>query len=171
MKFERMIELLEIEKECVNRNNQPFGKNCDRQCSKCDLVQNTDELLEMYDMAITLLKSSIQTDWEYKVALNQLEELGISLGEKYWYSFKEHGFPKEDGKYLVIEKITDRHYVYKILDYSNNLYKVDKYDFLKSDYYNKKGFYAYEECGYYEVEGVLCWAKLPRKAGDINVLD
>lgn len=48
----RAIELLKIERECINRNNQPFGKNCNRLCSKCDLVQNTEELLKMYDFVI-----------------------------------------------------------------------------------------------------------------------
>ena len=46
MTNKRAIELLKIERECVNRNNQPFGKNCDRHCSKCDLVQNTEDFAE-----------------------------------------------------------------------------------------------------------------------------
>lgn len=56
----RAIELLKIERECVNRNNQPFGMNCSRECSKCDLVQNTDELLEMYDFVIDAMEYSIE---------------------------------------------------------------------------------------------------------------
>lgn len=55
----RAIELLKIERECVNRNNQPFGKNCSRECGKCDLVQNTDELLEMYDFVIDVMEKQI----------------------------------------------------------------------------------------------------------------
>lgn len=45
---ERVLELLKIERECIKRNK--FG--CDRRCGECDLVQDTDELLEMYDMVI-----------------------------------------------------------------------------------------------------------------------
>lgn len=56
MEIQRAIELLKIERECINRNNQPFGKNCNRECSKCDLVQNTDELIEMYDWVIEYLE-------------------------------------------------------------------------------------------------------------------
>lgn len=56
MDNQRAIELLKIERECINRNNQPFGQNCDRKCSKCDLVQNTDELIEMYDWVIGYLE-------------------------------------------------------------------------------------------------------------------
>lgn len=58
MTFQRAIELLQIERECVNRNNQPFGRNCDRECGKCDLVQNTEELIEMYDFVINKLKEN-----------------------------------------------------------------------------------------------------------------
>ena len=56
MTHDKAIELLKIERECVNRNNQPFGKNCDRNCGKCDLVQNTEELLEMYDYVIEAME-------------------------------------------------------------------------------------------------------------------
>ena len=58
MKHDRAIELLKIERECINRNNQPFGKNCDRNCSKCDLVQNSEELLEMYDYVIDAIEKA-----------------------------------------------------------------------------------------------------------------
>lgn len=58
MKIQRAIELLKIERECINRNNQPFGQNCDRKCDKCDLVQNTDELLEMYDLVINIMETN-----------------------------------------------------------------------------------------------------------------
>ena len=168
MDFNRVIKLLSIERECVNRNNQQFGYNCDRNCSKCDLVQNKDELIEMYDMAITLLKSSIQTDWEYQVVLKQLEELGINLGEKYWYSFKECGYPEEDGQYLGIVKIFNKNYSYSIVSFSNNLYGVDNWDFPKSDYQNKKGFYNYDsEYGYYEVGDIICWAKMPKMSEEV----
>lgn len=60
MTNDRAITLLEIERECITRNNQPFGFNCDRNCGKCDLVQNTEELLEMYDFVIEQLKEQIK---------------------------------------------------------------------------------------------------------------
>ena len=49
MDYQEVIALIKIERECVNRNNQPFGMNCDRECGKCDLLQNTDDLIEMYN--------------------------------------------------------------------------------------------------------------------------
>ena len=54
MTVERMIELLEIEKECVLRNAS--GK-CNRYCAGCDLLQDDTELHEMYTEAIALLKA------------------------------------------------------------------------------------------------------------------
>lgn len=51
MKSEEIVRLLRIERECVSRN-----ENCDRQCNKCDLIQNTNKLLEMYDDAIYLFE-------------------------------------------------------------------------------------------------------------------
>lgn len=60
MTHERAIELLKIERECINRNYQPFGKNCDRNCSKCDLVQNPEELLKMYDYVIDAMEKELE---------------------------------------------------------------------------------------------------------------
>lgn len=46
---ENVIKGLQIERECVSRD-------CDRDCGKCDLVQDRDWLLSVYDDAITLLE-------------------------------------------------------------------------------------------------------------------
>ena len=54
MTVERMIELLEIEKECVLRN---ASGECNRYCSGCDLLQDDTELHEMYTEVIALLKA------------------------------------------------------------------------------------------------------------------
>ena len=51
MTTERMIELLEIERQCVLR-----AANCNRNCAVCNLVQEDKELLEMYEGVINLLK-------------------------------------------------------------------------------------------------------------------
>lgn len=49
MDMEKVIKVLQIERECVSRD-------CDRDCGKCDLVQDRDWLLSVYDEAIVLLK-------------------------------------------------------------------------------------------------------------------
>ena len=53
MTIQRMIELLEIEHECILRNSHD---DCDRNCADCDLVQNDGDLHEMYTDVIALLK-------------------------------------------------------------------------------------------------------------------
>ena len=53
MTIERMIELLEIEHECMLRGAHD---DCDRKCADCELVQEDDELHEMYTNVVWLLK-------------------------------------------------------------------------------------------------------------------
>ena len=53
MTIQRIIELLEIEHECILRNSHD---DCDRNCADCDLVQDDEELHEMYTDALALLK-------------------------------------------------------------------------------------------------------------------
>ena len=60
MEESRVIELLRIERECVRR-----GSTCNRDCANCDIVQDTDELLEMYGTAIELI-SAYQRRMEYE---------------------------------------------------------------------------------------------------------
>lgn len=54
MIIERIIELLEIEKECVLRN---ATGGCNRYCAKCGLLQDDTELHEMYTEVIALLQA------------------------------------------------------------------------------------------------------------------
>ena len=68
----RAIELLIIEKECVQRASgirhnasdpdywvhEP-APECNRDCEHCDIVQNEEELISMYEYAIEILKEKI----------------------------------------------------------------------------------------------------------------
>jgi hypothetical protein len=57
---EKVIKGLQIERECVSRD-------CDRDCGKCDLVQDRDWLLSVYDDALALLKEQeIMSPDEFK---------------------------------------------------------------------------------------------------------
>ena len=64
MTIQRMIELLEIEHECLLRNSHG---DCDRNCANCDLVQDDEELNEMYTDVIALVKKQeakkVIKDW------------------------------------------------------------------------------------------------------------
>ena len=53
MTIQRIIELLEIEHECILRNSHG---ECDRNCADCDLVQDDGDLHEMYTDVIALAK-------------------------------------------------------------------------------------------------------------------
>ena len=50
MTIDRVIELLNIELQCVSLAN-----NCNRDCANCYLVQDQSELEEMYKIAIDIL--------------------------------------------------------------------------------------------------------------------
>lgn len=56
MTIERMIELLEIEHECMLRGSH---NGCDRDCLNCDLVQDDGELHEMYTNVIEIMKGMV----------------------------------------------------------------------------------------------------------------
>lgn len=53
MNKQRILELLQIELECIQRNEQNI---CNRDCANCDLVQTTDELIKMYTTVIEIVK-------------------------------------------------------------------------------------------------------------------
>ena len=49
MDIQRTIDVMKNEAECVSRND---GKNCNRECEKCDLLRDASEILEAYHVAI-----------------------------------------------------------------------------------------------------------------------
>lgn len=53
MTIERIISLLETEKECVIRNAE---RRCDHDCQNCDLCQIDTDLLEMYTEVIRYMR-------------------------------------------------------------------------------------------------------------------
>lgn len=67
------VKYMQIEKECINRD-------CDRNCAKCDIVQEVDDLNSAYDAAIKALEEvqqyqSIGTHEECKVAMQLYSEM------------------------------------------------------------------------------------------------
>ncbi len=46
MTNDRILELLEIERECVTQQSKG---GCDHDCEHCHLAQSDSEILEMYD--------------------------------------------------------------------------------------------------------------------------
>lgn len=54
IKTSRCIEILQYEVECIKRQDT---EKCDRNCAKCDLVQDTEEILSVYQQVIALLRN------------------------------------------------------------------------------------------------------------------
>ena len=50
MTKQEVLKGLRIERECVSRN-------CNRDCANCDIVQERDWLLQVYDNAINLIEN------------------------------------------------------------------------------------------------------------------
>jgi hypothetical protein len=74
-----------------------------------------------------------------------------------------HPYPKEvppkDGTYITTVQYTSTKNI-AVFSYSSNLYKIDKYDFKKSD---GAGWYSYDsEYGYFKVNGIIAWDELPK---------
>lgn len=70
MTIERCVELLKIEKECILRQDTPECCRESLSCAKCDLVQDADEISDMYDTSINIINS-------YK----NLENLAVTMAE------------------------------------------------------------------------------------------
>lgn len=54
MKTERILELLECERQCILRNSL---ETCNRDCINCDLLQDSDALLDMYDEVMSIISA------------------------------------------------------------------------------------------------------------------
>lgn len=52
--IERAIEQIEKEKQCVIRADK-----CNRDCDNCDLLSDTENILNSYDLAIQALQNCI----------------------------------------------------------------------------------------------------------------
>ena len=70
MTNDEIIKLLRVESECVSRSDK-----CDRHCNRCDLVQDTNKLLEMYNEAIYKLEMMGEFEKEYRNIISENQEL------------------------------------------------------------------------------------------------
>ena len=59
MELTRAIELLETERECVTRD-------CDQDCANCELVQDRDELVTMYNTVIAQMRRDVMMEDDMK---------------------------------------------------------------------------------------------------------
>lgn len=97
MTIERMIELLEIEHECMLRGAHD---DCDRKCADCELVQEDDELHEMYTNVVWLLKE------QEEQIKNRDESLEKAREEIKWLRRMLKEQEAKAGKWIPIESPT-----------------------------------------------------------------
>lgn len=95
--------------------------------------------------------------YAYKCGLEDGKRKVLEQGSR-WILCSER-LPNKNGAYLVTtENCIGRHI--EVLDYANDLYEIDNYDFI-----DKKGvsgwYYLDTEYGYIEVENVIAWMPLP----------
>lgn len=55
MNMNRVVEILKIEKECVERQDTP---KCNRDCENCDLLLPTEEVKQAYTLAIGCIEGT-----------------------------------------------------------------------------------------------------------------
>ena len=91
----RALELLMIERSCVRKGSGmmldpdigyiKIDEDCNRDCANCPLVQDSRELLDMYDKVITMMLKKVEEedkvkelkDWQVECKYGPLERLAI----------------------------------------------------------------------------------------------
>ena len=115
MTIERMIELLEIEHECMRRGAH---SECDRDCARCELVQDDQELDEMYTGVIALLK---EQDKLLHKKQKDIDRLCTEISE--WkHKFHDKSLKEQDAKYPVCEKCGKKidHIITSVFNYDGS---------------------------------------------------
>lgn len=51
MTYREVIEIIENELKCVKQ-----ADNCNRECKYCQLLRDTDDIIEAYEVALDILK-------------------------------------------------------------------------------------------------------------------
>lgn len=92
MTLDEAKKLLSIERECIDRNNE-FHILCDRDCAKCDLVQETPTLLDMYDHVI---------EW-----LEELKKLRAEVAELHNERQAEFAMMREHDKQIKVDAVDE----------------------------------------------------------------
>ncbi len=154
MTVDEVIELMENEKACILKAN-----TCDRDCAKCKLLRETEDLLSAYDMAIQALSKTVSRTEAKKLAwdleletyydnekvvemLDELPSVTLTSKENKWISCSEQP-PKENEYYLVQNEYRDM--------------LVAKY--VKKDYWEE--IYSRHKLG--ATDKIVAWMSLPKK--------
>lgn len=99
-----------------------------------------------------------------RVQLQKYIDAIKALEQTRWIPISERN-PNKNGKYLVTVRGLMGEYVkVETIYYAEDLYKIDKFDFI--DKQGVAGWYFFEsEWGYYEFDNVVAWMPLPQAYG------
>ncbi len=76
MTIDRAIEIIETEKECVERAGMSVpNKSCERDCWHCDLLMADAEIIQAYDFVLEHLRTR-------QKLIQSLKEMNAIIGEK-----------------------------------------------------------------------------------------
>ena len=98
LSIDEAIALVKIENECVKR-----AENCNRKCNDCDLVQNTDTLLDLYEQLaewLEELKALREEKSEFQIFAKDIAEANYEMG-------MENGYNKalDDAKSVILQTL------------------------------------------------------------------
>lgn len=114
------IKLLNIEKNCVRHA-------CNRECDKCELAQDTDELLEMYDAVVkNLEKLKKYEDLEEQ---GRLVKLPCKVGDKVY----------------KVDRISNKITQHKVIHFEVEWVDFDNYHYCFLHHFGKTVFLSKEE--------------------------
>ena len=95
MNANRAAELLQIEKECIQRQDTPKCCRYTEGCAKCDLVQDSNDLLEELKDSWELNQHDEEVKEETPISKEDVEET-LAIEEVVVEPVKEVEAPKEE---------------------------------------------------------------------------
>lgn len=116
------------------------------ECIKDEMWHTTDDdlLINQLSNCIALLAQGLSTKSIFK-----------------WHKYPEVKPTDINKYYLLAMKLDEERYIYKIAQYTKDLYKFDKFDFYEYKDKRQDGFFAYDsEYGFLHCDSYGYWAEI-----------
>ena len=112
MNNQEVIDILQVERQCVERAN---NGQCNKECSKCDLCENAGRILEAYDIALSQLRHNETQRLYNRNCWNGLAFFFLAL------------IPCTAFIASMVYLVTTKHYVFASLSFIMALFTVPQY--------------------------------------------